>query len=316
MSTATETTSSNGPSEMAAPYLERIGAALLAGLYEEQARRAGKQFSNRTYVPGVLHLSEPRVEEMANLSIADLAAAKNDPTNPLHCGIKVKCSQGCGAEMWVTALTAMFGCACEPCIDKALKKAALEKAKGYWESICPPAFRDTDKKHNEFPTSQYEATKGFCGEESMLFYGPSRTGKTRLAMMLIKRCLVRYNRRVGVMWPEQLKAVKGLRDTLELVEKWGSFEVLLLDDALLSGAHDERVTDFLKDLLDYRMRYKRHHIITSQVGSEDYKQQADKFDNMTKADEARIDALLKRVKETSRVVPFVPVEPKEGEEAF
>jgi hypothetical protein len=264
---------------------------------------------------------------LGGISLAGLGALKNpkhtpdngepflNPDNPANEVIEAPCSQGCGATVQVPRFWASMT-ACDECIAKATKKDALEKVKTYWEAICPPAFRDTDKKHADFPIGQYEATRAYRGEESLLLYGPSRTGKSRLAMLLIKRCLVRFGMHVGVLWPERLKSVKGLRDTLELVEKWGRYDLLLMDDALLSGAQDERVTDFLKDLLDYRMRFKRHHIITSQIGSDDYKEQADKFDNITKADMARVDALLKRVKETSRVIPFVPAKPKAGEEVF
>ena len=145
---------------------------------------------------------------------------------------------------------------------------------------------------------------------------PSRTGKTRLGVWLLKRCLVRNTAHVGILWPEQLKHVKYAHDRLELVEKWGRYDVLLMDDALLTGAQDERITDWLKDLIDYRIRFKRPIVITSQVGSEDYKEQMDKFDNATKADKARVEALLRRVKEICRVVSFAPVAVTAGEEAF
>jgi hypothetical protein len=83
----------------------------------------------------------------------------------------------------------------------------------------------------------------------------------------------------------------------------------LMDHALLSSARDERTTGFLKQLLDYRMRYERHSIITSQVGGDDYKDTAKKDGLIRKQDEARVDALLKRVRETFRLVSFVEATP-------
>lgn len=251
---------------------------------------------------------------LGGISIAGLATLK-DPAHPANEEVDGLCARGCGTPLRVRRFWAGLT-ACDACIAKAHKADAYDKAKAYWESICPPSFRDTDKNHEAFPKAQYEATKAYLGEESLLFYGPSGIGKTRLAVLLLKRCLLRRNLHVGILWPERLKSVKGLRDTLELVERWGKYDVLLMDDALLSGAHDERVTDFVKDLLDYRLRYKRTHIITSQIGSTDYKEQADKFDNLTKADEARVDALLRRVKEMSRLIPFAPATPKAGESTF
>lgn len=263
----------------------------------------------------VYRISDCTVEPLlGGISISGLASLRDDrhPANEL---VEADCAQGCGTKLTVRRFWATIT-SCDACIAKAQKTDALERAKSYWESICPVAFRDTDRTHRDWPHAQYAATKDFVGKESLLFYGPSRSGKTRLGMWILRRCLVRHGMHVAVLWPERLKSVKGLRDTLEFIEKWGKPQLLLMDDALLSGAHDERVTDALKDLIDYRMRHNRHHIITSQIGSEDYKQQADKFDNMTKADEQRVDALLKRVKETSRVIPFVDVVPAADEQAF
>jgi len=251
---------------------------------------------------------------MGGVSIIGLAQLVN-PDHPANEMVDTECSQRCGRRFMCRKFFAPLT-ACDECRAKHAKDDALERAKVYWESICPAAFRDTDKNHKDFPKAQYEATREYKGKESLLLFGPSRSGKTRLAMVLLKRCLVRYGLHVGVLWPERLKSVKGMRDTLEFVEKWAKYDVLLLDDALLSGAHDERVTDCLKDTLDTRMRHNRHHIITSQIGSEDYEEAGNKFGNATKADSERIKALLARVRETSRVVPFVPVEPKGNEQSF
>jgi DNA replication protein DnaC len=192
----------------------------------------------------------------------------------------------------------------------------MEKAKAYWEAICPPQFRDHKKDHPKFPKAQYLATKDYLGGESLLLFGPTGSGKTSLAMWLAKRCLVRCNMHVGVLWPEQLKAVKGQREILQWVEKWGRYDLLVLDDALLTGAQDERITDALKDLLDYRMRYNRPNILSSQIGGEEYKAQADKFENVTAADLKRVDALLRRLRETCRVVSFAEAKPAANEESF
>lgn len=260
----------------------------------------------------VRQMAQLTVEPMlGGISIAGLGAL-TDPKHEANKVIEFECSQGCGTmiegrQFWASMT------ACDQCREKAERKEKLDRAKTYWEAICPESFRETDKTHAGFPKAQYEATTAFCGEESLLLFGESRKGKTRLGMVLLKRCLVRFNKHVGVMWPEQLKAVKGQRDTMEMLNKWGRYDVLLMDDALLTGAQDERITDFLKDLLDYRMRYKRHQIITSQIGSAEYEEQGGKFGNETKADKQRIEALLRRIKEICRVVPFIGTSPKQGE---
>jgi DNA replication protein DnaC len=103
------------------------------------------------------------------------------------------------------------------------------------------------------------------------------------------------------------------------VQRWGKYDVLLLDDPL-QGASDARVTDALKDLIAYRQDWKRPNIITSQIGGDDYKEQSAKFGKETKADKEVIEALLRRMRETCRVVPFQSLAAnnnrQETEEAF
>lgn len=231
--------------------------------------------------------------------------------------IDFECSQGCGTQLRGSRYFAPIT-ACDECRSKAERADKMDKAKAYWEALCPPSFRDTDKAHPDFPKSQYAATKDYLGTESLLLYGESRTGKSRLAMLLLKRALVKGNLHVGVMWPEQLKAMRKSFQPLEDVQRWGRYDLLLMDDSLITAAGDAKLTEIFKDLLDYRMRYKRHNIITSQIGSGDYKEQSNKFAEATGADKKLIEALCARVSETCKVVPFVKVEAKvdEMQEAF
>ena len=264
---------------------------------------------------GVRHVRGIPVDEVGGVTIAGLAAAHNDTTHPFNQTVTIECHI-CRAVSYETpALFAGQTC-CDDCREKAMKEQQLEKVKTYWLAICPPAFQETDKNHPDFPKASYAATRDWLGGDSLLLYGPSRTGKTRLAVWLLKRCLVRNSAHVGILWPEQLKHVKYAHDRLELIEKWGRYDVLLMDDALLTGAQDERITDWLKDLIDYRIRFKRPIVITSQVGSDDYREQMDKFENATKADKARVEALLRRVKEICRVVSFAPAVMGPNEQGF
>jgi DNA replication protein DnaC len=254
--------------------------------------------SNPTHIANV-----PMNGNLTGVSLAHLAWLHHHREDSLMQEVEVECSQGCGTRIrCIKAFAALT--ACDECRKKADEQDALDRAKKHWEHICPPAFRDTLKTHPDFPVAQYNELKDWTGEQSLFFYGDSRAGKTRLAMLLLKRALLRGHY-VGVLWPEKLKAVKWSRETLELLEHYGRYDVLLMDDALLTGAQDERITDFLKDLIDYLMRFKRRFIITSQIGGDEYEAQADKFDNLTDADKKRIKALLERLREECRVVSFV-----------
>jgi DNA replication protein DnaC len=256
----------------------------------------------------VLHMAQLDLPDtLGGVRIGELAALTR-PDHPFNELVESECSQKCGTMLKVTRYFAPIT-ACDECRKKAEKADVLDKCKAYWESICPESFRKTDKEHPKFPKAQYAATASFCGNESLLFFGPSQVGKTRLAMLLLKRCLVRFNKHVGVLFEEDLESVKTFQDRKQLIMKWGRFDLLLMDDALLSSARDERTTGFLKQLLDYRMRYERHSIITSQVGGDDYKDTAKKDGLIRKQDEARVDALLKRVRETFRLVSFVEATP-------
>jgi DNA replication protein DnaC len=240
---------------------------------------------------------------LGGASIVLLAHLHNHRDHAAMKEVEHACSQGCGTMLrgpqFFAAVTA-----CDACRDKAQKAERMERAKSYWEHICPPSFRETTKEHAGFPRAQYEATKDWAGGDSLFFFGPSGKGKSRLAMLLLKRCLVRANMRVGVLWPEQLKAAKHLREPMQWVEQWGRYDVLLMDDAVLAAANDVRCTDAFKDLLDFRMRHKRTNIITSQIGGDDVKEQLAKFDKDTKADRELVAALWRRLRETCRVISF------------
>lgn len=260
------------------------------------------------------HVANLRLDEMiGGVSFADLGASRANPAHPFNELIESTCSQGCGAVFQCKRFWAPLT-SCDECRAKALEKQRIDDARAYWEELCPANYRKTELTHPDFPKAQYESTRGYAGKESLLLYGPSRKGKTRLAMVILKRCLVHHNMRVGVMWEEDIDQAKTSFDRKALMQKWGRYDLLLMDDALLTSARDDRTTAFLKNLIDYRMRHERHMIITSQVGAADYKASGGFKGELKKQDEARIDALLERVRETCKVIPFDDVKPKAVDE--
>lgn len=257
---------------------------------------------------GILRIAHCNVEPvLGGVSIVSLGELFSQRDHPAMNRVSFQCSRGCGEWLegpyFFSPITA-----CDACREKADQADKLERAKLYWESICPQSFRETDRNHADFPKAQYEALREWLGGESLFFYGPSGKGKSRLAMLLLKRCLVRLGLHVGVMWPEQLKAARSARDIVEWVTKWGRYDLLLMDDALLAAASGAQCAEAFKDLLDYRLRYKRHNIVTSQIGEGDTAEQLGKFGKDTKADREIVTALWRRLRETCRVVSFA--EPK------
>lgn len=204
--------------------------------------------------------------------------------------------------------------ACNDCADKWEKKNKWDRIAKYWERLVPPALRETDLEHADFPKAIYTAHQSESGNRSMFLYGPTGSCKTRMAVMFIRKALIN-GLHPGILWPADLKHhARSWQDRRQTIEALGKHDVLLMDDALLTGAQDERIADFLKDLIDHMQRHKRHMIITSQIGKTEYEEQADKFKNLTKADKERIEALLRRISDDFTVIPFIT--PKADEPSF
>ena len=278
------------------------------------------------------HITEASAGPMlGDLTIGQLAYLHNHPEHPMRAEIDHDCNgrpnpASSSGDRIPCPTSARFKCmayfaeltVCDDCRNAAIASMKQDAAKTYWQSICPRDFQDTDTKHADFPRAVYESLKDYKGGEPLFLYGPTRKGKTRLGLQMLKRCLL-LNMHVGCLWPEELKhAAHSYNDRLKLLKWYGRYDVLFMDDALLTGAQDEKMADFLKDLIDTLIREKRRFIITSQIGATDYKEQATKSDKTTKVDMERIDALLARVREKARIVPVTSPEAKteDGETSF
>ena len=260
--------------------------------------------------------------EAGELTVHDLAWYHNNPDSASREVIDCACSV-CGCALRSMRLFSQIT-ACDPCREKAQEDERMNACKSFWEAACPRDLRATDPEYPgdesrgipPFPTAIYldlRATWTF--NESLFLYGPSGSGKTKTAALLLKRALLR-GKDIGFFWPEELKDAAQSRDRLKILRSLAARDILLMDDAVLTGAQDEKVSSFLKDLIDMLMREQHHFIITSQIGGEDYNEQADKFGNLTKADKERIAALWRRIKEKCRVVPFAQAKPAAGETTF
>ena len=251
--------------------------------------------------------------ELGDMSIADLAHLHRNPDHWLLELVDTECSQGCGAKFqaarWVASRTA-----CDECIEKAADLAAKGRVKKHWEKICPKGFRDTDKKHAGFPKLQLDQLNGWTGTESLFLYGPTGMGKTRLAMLMIRRAMMK-NHWVGVLWPEKLRSLTQGFDN-STFDHFAAYDVLLMDDPLLTACRESKLVDAVKMLVDVRMREKRATIFTSQIGTEEEVTDGKEFGEAKGADKERIKAVLRRIKETCRVISFAKATPADGEAAF
>lgn len=263
---------------------------------------------------GVQHVSALPLEPFGGIAVGQLRSLFEDPYSQEV--IETKCNH-CDTVLRCARIVAPF-VACDPCIAKHNENEALERHRKLWEHVCPERFRSTDVKHAEFPAAIFADLKTGMKEkpnQSLFLYGPTGSGKTRVAMLLLKLHLHWWNRRVGVLWPEKVRTLsQGYENTT--FDLYAGYEVLLMDDCLLTACRESKQVDALKQLVDVRMRHERPFIITSQIGTEEDLKDGKEFGDAKTADIERIKALLRRLREDCRVVSFATVEPKVGEASF
>lgn len=240
------------------------------------------------------------------LTLSDLATVARDPAHPYRETISGQCSV-CQCELQVMRLFQSLT-ACDECREKVIEADRIESCRGFWEKLCPGEFLNTKLDHPGFPIAIYREIKAYKGDHSLFMLGPSGSCKSRMAALALKFALL-AGKTVGFIWPEELKDAAKSHDRLKLLKSFGNPDVLAMDDSLLSGAQDGKTADFLRDLLDYRMRHQRHFIITSQVGEQDYTEQGDKYGNLTSSEKEQIKAIFRRIREKCNLIPFATATP-------
>lgn len=260
------------------------------------------------------HISTIRCgDELGGMTIGALATLYNHPEHPLRELVDTVCSKGCGAEFkaerWVANVVA-----CDACAQKAKDEEAMNRARKHWEKICPAGYRDTNKEHAGFPKAQYAQLKDWDCTQSLFFYGPTGMGKSRLALLMLKRAMLR-NHWVGVLWPEKLRSLVQGYDSATF-DHYAGFDVLLMDDALLTACRETKLVDAVKMLLDVRMRNKKATIFTSQIGTEEEIAGGKEFGEAKAADLERIKAIIRRLRESCLVISFAQATPAQGEAQF
>ncbi len=247
---------------------------------------------------------------LPRMNVHTLAALTKHPlANEM---VRVKCNH-CPTTFECRRIVAPF-VACDACIEKATHDEKMKLHQRYWEHVCPERFRKTDPKHKDFPLAVFKDLRKEDPKKSLFLYGPTGTCKTRVGMLLLQHHLVR-DQRVGVLWPEKLRSlVQGFDNST--FDQYANYDVLLMDDVLLSACRESKLVDVVKQLIDVRMRHERPFIITSQIGQEDELKEGKEFGEAKSADLERIKAVLRRLREECKVVSFATAKPAEGETAF
>lgn len=262
--------------------------------------------------------------DFGDIRMGDLASLFRNPSHPQRQMVDVTCpglptgDSTRGPCKWGARFQCMeyFSSVtiCDDCSAANKDAWAIADAKKRWESVCPVGYRDTDKKHAGFPRAQYDQLKSWTGQGSLFFYGGTGKGKTRLAMLMVKRALLKgYG--VGVLWPEKIRSLVQGYDS-SFFDTYSDIPVLLMDDSLITACRESKLVDAVKTLLDVRMRGKKTTIFTSQIGTEEEIAGGKEFGDAKAADLERIKAIVRRLRESCTIVSFGTVTANAGEEQF
>lgn len=238
--------------------------------------------------------------------------ADNDPNAP----VTIACPE-CGTQVETSAeLLAVFGpCVCKACSDAWDARHGLisheerkrQNRERHWQEICPQAFRHNDWENERFRLAMEKCRKWDWGNRSLILQGASGACKTRCMFEVLKP-FHEAGDEVAIVWQEDLtEAARAHPSTQgERLRTWSRIRWLGLDDALLVGAADERVRAFLKTLIDMRTRHHLRFVLTTQLGSKDFRTGSEKWDKKDAAalesTQAQVDALLRRLGEFCFVV--------------
>lgn len=146
--------------------------------------------------------------------------------------------------------------------------ACFEKQQSLvWNSICPPAFLRTDPHKLPNQDATRKAMAQIIGRLGLMLHGPTRTGKSRTAWMILKNCVMQgvSVKSVGSMDLGVDLAAKFSSDPIlaaETVRQWCKVGVLLLDDAFKVKL-TERVEQVIFTVIDERTQNEKPIVVTT-----------------------------------------------------
>jgi DNA replication protein DnaC len=148
---------------------------------------------------------------------------------------------------------------------KELAKKLREAKAEALLSIIPPAYRKTEQGKLPFPGALDKALKWEWNPQGPLLYGPSRSGKSRIAWKLVEREIL-SGREVSAMTAKDLLVYPALlmedfSAASKLVHSLSEVELLLMDDVFKSKL-SERVEELLFAVLEQRGTWQRPTIVT------------------------------------------------------
>lgn len=213
--------------------------------------------------------------------------------------VTVKCRH-CSTMITCARIVSPF-VACEPCIERIKREMREQETAAYWHRICPAQFLSTRDDHPGFPRGKWAAIKKVDVNRSIFLFGPTGTGKTRCAFLRLRQAAL-LGQSVKILWPEQLEAFRGYTAEARY-EQLAGFDVVLLDDPLITACRESKLADSLKHIIDVLMRHEKPFIITSQIGHEEF-MSGNSYGDLKQADMERGAAIMRRIREACEVIRF------------
>lgn len=185
---------------------------------------------------------------------------------------------------------------CDPCFKKVCEERRLDEIKEWWYRWCPKQYLKTDVQHETFARA-WKILKGVKNHrQNIILCGASGQCKTRVALQRMKVLLARHGLEPHALWADTLdEKLEGSKYRNDWKKAYQEAPVLLIDDLFTAGASLERYTKYIKGLLDFRLREEKITIITTNLKARDLQQESAKFQNETKADQQRIEAIIRRI---------------------
>jgi len=186
---------------------------------------------------------------------------------------------------------------CDECCKEYDHRRKVELCKDHWERW----LRDNAERyehfsidHPEFNSEAYKLLKKQPVSSNVILYGPTGTGKTFLMLQQMKRAL--WNGRMPcVLWADQLKKMTRGTQHWRESQQYEQAGILGIEELFGEDSAREAYTSFVRNLIDIRLRLRKPTIITTQLKSKDLAGEMDKYDNETKADVERRNAILRRI---------------------
>ena len=188
---------------------------------------------------------------------------------------------------------------CDECCKEYDYRRKVEQCKDTWQRWLrenAERYEHFSTEHEDFNRKAYKLLKKQPVSSNVILYGPTGTSKTFMMLQAMKRAL--WNGRMPcVLWSDQLKKMtRGVPHWRE-AQQYEQAGILGIEELFGEDSAREAYTSFVRNLIDIRLRLCKPTIITTQLKSKDLAGEMDKYDNETKADVERRNAILRRINE-------------------